>query len=405
MSHAWVAGAAMTRFGKETPDLPGLAERAVGDALADAGIGPEEVQQVFFGNAAAGLLHGQEMIRGQVLLRDTGLLGTPIVNVENACASSSTAFQLAVAAVQAEQADVAVAVGAEQLAIPSRERTFAALAGAADTVRLPALRAIVEAHALGVRDPAEIPLAASPLMAHYAAKAETYLERHGGTAEDLALVVVNSRRKGALNPNAQFITPVTVEEVLAGRMIAEPLRLAMCAPISNGAAALVVMSDAAAGRYGRSGVRVRGMSMVSGDPASSVSPARAAADVLFGRTGVEPAEVDLVEVHDAAASAQLILLEELRLAEPGEALDLLRTGATDLNGKLPVNPSGGLLSRGHPIGATGSAQLVELTDQLRGRAGGRQVTRARLGLAENGGGVLDGDEAVVALTLLERTGP
>jgi acetyl-CoA acetyltransferase len=147
------------------------------------------------------------------------------------------------------------------------------------------------------------------------------------------------------------------------------------------------------------------MAMVSGDPASSASPARAAADVLFGRTGVEPAEVDLVEVHDAAASAQLILLEELRLAGPGEALDLLRKGATDLDGELPVNPSGGLLSRGHPIGATGCAQLVELTDQLRGRAGGRQVTRARLGLAENGGGVLDGDEAVVALTLLERTGP
>lgn len=405
MTQAFVAGAAMTPFGKRTPDLRELAERAAAAALDDAGIGPADVQQVFFGNAAAGLLQGQEMIRGQVLLRDTGLLAAPIVNVENACASSATAFHLAVAAVLGGLADVAIAVGAEQLVVPSRARTFAALAAATDTLRRPEMREIVEAHALGARDPAGIDLAASPFMAHYAAKGAEYLQRHGGTAEDLALVVVKSRRNGALNPNAQFGRPVTVEEVLAGRMVAEPLRLAMCAPIGNGAAALVVMSAAAARRFGRTGVRVSGTALVSNDPASPVPPARAAADRLFGLAAVEPGEVDLVEVHDAAAPAELTLLEDLLLAGPGEALDLLRKGATGIDGELPVNPSGGLLSRGHPIGATGCAQLVELTDQLRGRAGHRQVARARIGLAQNGGGVLDGEEAVVALTLLERTRP
>jgi acetyl-CoA acetyltransferase len=405
MTRAFVAGAAMTPFGRRTPDLRELAERAAAAALSDAGIGSADVQQVFFGNAAAGLLQGQEMIRGQVLLRDSGLLAAPIVNVENACASSATAFHLAVAAVHGGQADVALAIGAEQLVVPSRTRAFAALAAATDTVRRPQLREIVEAYALGARDPAGIELVASPLMVHYARKGAEYLQRHGGGAEDLAMVVVKSRRSAALNPNAQFSRQVTVDEVLAGRMIAEPLRLAMCAPMGNGAAALVVMSPAAARRTGRTAVRVRGTALVSNDPAVAVPPARAAADRLFERAAVEPGDVDLVEVHDAAAPAELTLLEDVRLAGPGEALDLLRKGATGIDGELPVNPSGGLLSRGHPIGATGCAQLVELTDQLRGRAGPRQVARARLGLAQNGGGVLDGDEAVVALTLLERTRP
>lgn len=405
MTDAWVAGAAMTAFGKNTPDLRGLAERAVTDALDDAGIAAADVQQVFFGNASAGLLQGQEMIRGQVLLRDTGLLGAPVVNVENACASGASAFHLAVGSVLGGQADITLAVGVEELVVPSRTRTFAALAAATDTVRRPDMRAIVEAYALGEGDPDGIDLAASPFMAHYAAKGAEYLERYGGTAEDLAIVVVKSRRNGSANPKAQFSRPVTAEEVLAGRMVADPLRLAMCAPIGNGGAALVVMSDGAARRHGRTGVRVRGTAMVSNDPASPVPPARAAADRAYERTGVGPDDIDLVEVHDAAAPAELILVEDLLLAGPGEALDLLRRGATDVNGELPVNPSGGLLSRGHPIGATGCAQLVELTDQLRGRARTRQVAGARLGMAQNGGGVLDGDEAVVALTILEKTGP
>jgi acetyl-CoA acetyltransferase len=404
MTSAWIGGAAMTAFGRTGIGLRGLTEQVVRDVLADAGIDAGEVDQVFFGNAAAGLLQGQEMVRGQVLLRDTGLLGRPVFNVENACASSSSAFHLAVAAVQGGQADVVLAVGVEQLVVPSRTRTFAALAAATDTERRPEMRAIVEAYALKERDPAGIDLTASPFMAHYAGKALAYMREFGATADDLARIVVKSRDNGARNPKAQFGDRTTVDEVLASRMISDPLRLPMCAPIGDGAAAVVVLSDSAARRLGRAEVRVRAVALMSNDPASPVSPTRAAANRAYERAGIGPADLDLVELHDAAASAELVVPEELGLCGAGGAVELVRKGATALDGELPINPSGGLLSRGHPLGATGCAQIVELADQLRGRCGDRQVRSPRMGLAQNAGGVLDGDEAVVAVSILEKAG-
>ncbi len=404
MGEAHIAGTAMTAFGKTALGLRGLAEEAVRGALEDAGVTATEVQQVYVGNAAAGLLQGQEMIRGQVLLRDTGLLGRPIINVENACASSSSAFFLAVGAVLAGQADVALAVGVEQLIVPNKSRTFGALAAATDTERRPDMRAIVENYALGERDGAEGDLSSSPFMVHYAAKGLEYMQRAGATAEDFARIVVKSRECGARNQKAQFTQPVTIDEVLGGRMISDPLRLHMCAPIGNGGAAVVVMSQRAARRFGRPHVRVRTTVMVSNDPSSGVTPARHAADLAYEQAGVGAEDVDVVEVHDAAAPAELLLMEDLRLCGQGEAVELVRKSATGIDGVLPVNPSGGLLSRGHPIGATGCAQIVELSDQLRARGGDRQVSSPRLALAQNGGGVMDGDEAVVVVSILERVG-
>lgn len=373
------------------------------EALAHAGIEAGDVDQVFFGNASAGLLQGQEMIRGQVLLRDTGLLGSMIVNVENACASSSSAAHLAIAAVRSGAADVALAVGAEQLVVDERTRTFAALASATDTVRRPEMRRLVEAYALGSAPTDGVDLTASPFMAHYAAKALAYLERHGGSPADLAEVVVASRSYGSRNPRAQFTHPTSVEEVLAGRMVADPLRVAMCSPIGNGAAAVLVMSDQAARKAGRATVRVRATALVSRHPGVESGPTPVAAGRAFEAAGLGPDEIDVVEVHDAAASAMPIAVEELGLVAPGMALELIRHRETGPGGRLPVNTGGGLLSRGHPIGATGCAQLVELADQLFGRAGDRQVPLARFALAHNAGGVLDHEEAVVALTILERT--
>lgn len=393
----------MTPFGRQTPTLTGLAETAVAEAMDDAGIEPREVERVFFGNACAGLLQGQEMIRGQVILRESGLLGSMIINVENACASSSTAAHLAIDSVRSGAADIALAVGAEELMVEERARTFAAFAGATDTVRLPDMRRLVEAYALGSASTDGVDLTASPFMSHYAAKGHVYMQRHGATPTDLAEVVVASRAVGALNPRAQFTRPTTVEEVLAGKMIADPLRLAMCSPLGNGAAAVVIMSDRAARKYERTGVRVRGTSLVSNDPTAEATPTSVAAARVYDAAAVDPTEIDLVEVHDAAASALPIALEDLGLVGSGGALALVRGHQTGPDGKLPVNTGGGLLSRGHPVGATGCAQLVELTDQLRGRAGARQVTGARIALAHNGGGVLGDDEAVVAVSVLERT--
>lgn len=403
MSGAWIAGTGMTPFGRQTPSLTRLAESAVVEALSDAGIEPREVERVFFGNASAGLLQGQEMIRGQVILRESGLLGSMIVNVENACASSSTAVHLAVEAVRSGAADIVLAVGAEQLIVEERTRTFAAFAGATDTIRLPDMRRLVEAYALGSTPPDGVDLSASPFMAHYAAKGRAYMERHGATQTDLAEVVVASRAVGAFNPRAQFTQQTTVEEVLAGRMIADPLLLAMCSPLGNGAAAVLIMSDRAARKAERIGVRVRATSLVSNNPEAGATPTTIAAARAYNTGAVDPAEVDVVEVHDAAASALPIALEDLGLVGPGEALTLIRDHQMGPTGKLPINTGGGLLSRGHPVGATGCAQLVELADQLRGRAGARQVSGARIALAHNGGGVLADDEAVVAVTVLERT--
>lgn len=404
MGDVWVAGVGMTAFGRSPHGPEILATEAVGAALADAGLAPSDVGQVFAGNAAAGLLLGQEMIRGQVFLRASGLLGKPIVNVENACASSSTALSLAVTAVRAGMADVALAVGVEKMAVPDRARVFGALAAATDTLRRPEMRALVATTTLGepLAEGASAPTA-SAFMDHYAQKGAVYLDKAGGDASDLARVVVKSRAFAAANPRAQFTVPTTVEEVLAGRLIAEPLRLAMCAPIGDGAAAVVVVSDRLAKRLGRRSVRVAGVGLVSNDPVTADLPARWAAERAFAAAGVGPKDVDVVEVHDAAAPAELWCVEEIGLCREGEALALLRNGVTGPGGRLPVNTGGGLLSRGHPVGATGCAQIVELTDQLRGRSGARQVSGARIALAQNGGGILGEHEAVAVVTILERT--
>lgn len=393
----------MTAFGKFAGTVSDLAAAAVRDALADAGVAPGDVQSVFFGNSASGLLQGQEMIRGQVYLAETGLLGASIINIENACAASSSAFSLACAAVASGQADVAVAIGAEKMVVPQKVRAFAALASATDLERRPAMRDLVWDLALG-GSPEPVMPSSSPLMVHYAEKGAAYLERSGGTVEDLARVVVKSRHAGSLSATAQFRTPVTVEEVLAGRLIHPPLHMAMCSPLSDGAAALVVMSERAARERGRIGLRVRATSIASNNPRAGVTPTQAASTAAYERSGLGPADLDVLEVHDAAAPAELLLLEELGVTPPGTAIKLLRDGETALGGSLPVNTGGGLLSRGHPIGATGAAQIVEIANQLRGRAGPRQVERARIGLAQNGGGVFYDDEATVTITILEATG-
>ena len=356
---------------------------------------------VFVGNAAGGLIQGQEMVRGQMLLADSPLAGCSIINVENACASSSTAFHLAASAVASGQVDVAIALGVEDMTHPDKLRTFGALAAAADTLRRPEMFDLVDRFALRA-SAAPTQLAASPLMAHYAEKAAKYLAAWGGTPADLAAVVVKSRAAAESNPLAQLRTPTTVKEVLADRMIFDPLTRPMCAPVSNGAAAIVVVSDRLKDRIVGPRVRVAGTTLVSNDVRQAVAPATVAADRLYETSGWGPGDINVCEIHDASASAELILMEAVRLCRPGEALDLVRAGQTTNHGSTPVNTGGGLLSRGHPVGATGCAQLVELTAQLRDRAGSRQVPGARLALAQNSGGVLGEDEAVVALTLLEK---
>jgi acetyl-CoA acetyltransferase len=402
MTYAYIAGTAMTPFTSRAHGLIAMAERVTAAALEDAGLSPDRVGLVVVGNAAAGLIQGQEMVRGQMMLADSPLAGCPIVNVENACASSSTAFHLAAQAVAAGQVDVALAVGLEDMAHEDRLRSFGALASATDTLRRPEMFELVDRFALRAGGEAGT-LTASPLMAHYAHKAEEFLAACGGTPADVAAVVVKSRAYASANPRAQLRAPTTVAEVLADRMIDAPLTRSMCAPMSNGAAAVVVVSERVRATLSGAGIRVAGTVLVSNNVRSPVAPARVAADRLYEQTGIGPGDVDVAELHDAAASAELVLMEAVRWCEPGRAVELVRQGATGMGGSRPVNTGGGLLSRGHPVGATGCAQLVDLVDQLRGRAGVRQHPGARLALAQNSGGVLGDDEAVVAMTLLEKT--
>ena len=401
--NAKVLGAAMTRFGRHPDaDLRSLAEAATAAALADADLSPDDVGLVVFGNATEGVLHGQEMIRGEVALRHAGFAGVPILNVENACASSSSAFHVACLAVGAGEVDVALVLGVEHLTHPVKARSFAAVATAVDLVGEPELRSLVGSALLGGPADGVADVNRSPLMALYAEKAADYMARSGATAEHLAQVSVKNRHHASLNPNAQFQTPITTEEVLASRMIAEPLRLLMCAPIGDGAAAVVVASPGYARRRGQRCIAVEASVVRSNSPhPAAVDPAGRAARAAYERAGIGPLDVDVAEIHDACSAAELWTYEALGFCGEGDGPKLVADGTTGLGGRLPVNPSGGLLSRGHPLGATGCAQLVELVDQLRGRAGPRQVPGARVALAQNAGGMLDrGDEAVAVVTIL-----
>jgi acetyl-CoA acyltransferase len=416
MRDVLVAGAAMTKFGKYMDStIRSLAEEATRDALADAKMEASDVGMAFFSNATAGILTGQEMIRGQVALRHTGLLGMPIVNVENACASASSAFALACMAVGSGAVDVALAVGAEKMTHPDKAKSFAAIGTAVDLFEIEDLKQRMQQPSVdaegvqaspipGEADAGEAGGKRSFFMDVYAANTRAYMERSGAVIEDFAQVAVKNHHHGALNPKAQYREDVTLEEVLASREISWPLTLLMCSPVGDGAAAVVVCSEEYARRLGADPVRVRACALVSGTDRSHDEPGAVerAARRAYEEAGIGPDDVDVVELHDAAAPAELITYEELGLCGPGDGPKLLASGETALGGRIPVNTSGGLLSKGHPIGATGCGKIVELFDQLRGRAAERQVEGARVALAENGGGFLGTDAAAMVVTILSK---
>jgi acetyl-CoA acetyltransferase len=389
MDAAFVAGVGMTRFAKSPRTLRELAVEAVSDALADARLDVSAVQAAYVGNAAAGLVTGQEMIRGQVMLRPAGVEGIPIFNVENACASSSSAFHLGWQAIVSGAYDVVLCVGAEKLTHEDKRVGMAAIGTAVDMEARAELAELLGS-GQGASD-------RSFFMDIYAGLARDYMDRSGATAADFAEVVVKNQHNGSLNPRAQYGSELTVEEVLASRAIVSPLTLLMCSPISDGAAAAVLVSSP-------SGPRVRASAVVSGSRHENGDPTAGsvgrAARLAFDQAGVGPSDLSCAEVHDASAPAELIVYEELGLASPGGGPELLASGRTRLDGSLPVNTSGGLLSKGHPIGATGIAQICEAVWQLRGDAGDRQVPGARVALTQNGGGWLDGDSAAMSVHIL-----
>jgi acetyl-CoA acetyltransferase len=387
MSSAYIIGAGQTACGRfADASVATLAVESLDAALFDADVSPDRVDAIFFSNALSGLITGQECVRGQVALRHSRYGGIPTVNVENACASGSTALHLACQAIDSGAYETVVVVGSEKMSHLDRRRPLKALAGAADVELL-----------------ADTPEDHSVFMDSYAERARRRIVRYGWTGGNYAEVVVKNRHHATGNPGAQFRQEMTVDEVLASRMISEPLTLPMCSPIGDGAAALVLTGTPASSD---GAIRVRASALsATGGPAPGTVVQRATATARE-QSGLAADDVDVIEVHDATASAELEAYEHLGLAAEGEGNRLISEGRTVLGGSLPVNTSGGLLSRGHPVGATGVLQIVELVTQLRGQATGRQVDpRPRLALAQNAGGFVEGDNAVAVVTILEHKRP
>ncbi len=411
MTEVHIIGVGMTRFGRYLDqDLAAIAQPAVDEALADAGIRRSDVEAAFFANTAQGVVEGQHLVRGQIVLRALGFETIPVLNVENACASASTALNAAFAYVASGQGDIALALGAEKMNATEREKSFAIFDGAWDVHDVEG--SIARLAALG-KDLALPPGAGrnegkrSVFMDVYAALARSHMHRFGTTQRDIAEVSAKNHRHSVLNPKAQYQNAMTADEVLAAREVSWPLTLPMCAPISDGAAAAIVCSARKARELGAArAVRIAASVIGSGSDRAPEDLdrhlCRLAANRAYEAAGVGPADMAVAEVHDASAFAELQQAELLGFCPMGEGGRLVRDGDTSLGGRIPINVSGGLESRGHPIGATGLAQIYELVVQLRGEAGARQVEGARHAIAENGGGFHRYEEATACITILER---
>jgi len=407
MERVAVAGVGMTRFGKHMDTgLKALGREAVVAALADAAIEKDAIEAAFVGNAMAGLITGQECIRGQVVLRSAGIGAVPVINVENACASASTALNQACLMVSAGVYDVVLALGVEKLYHADKKRSFAAIGSAVDTEEMAAIveKLKRDAAAQGAKEASSgTGDKRSMFMDFYAATARRHMEKYGTTARQFAAVAAKNTYHGSLNPKAQFQKAMTIDEVLAEPMIAEPLTRSMCSPIGDGAAAAVIVSERKARELGiPTPVWVRSTILHSGwdHGANEAGTVERCVREAYEEAGIGPDDLDVIECHDASAPAELLYYEEFGLCKPGEGGAFIDSGAPKLGGRIPVNPSGGLLRKGHPVGATGLAQVTELVEQLRGQSGPRQVPNARIGMAQNGGGQIGNDAAAMCVTIV-----
>ncbi len=379
MREVAVIGVGMTRFGK-FPDktLADIAWPAVKQAIEDAGVGKSDIDAAYCGAALGGMMAGQRVLKA------LGITGLPIVNVENACSSSSSALREAWIAVGAGVHDLALVIGVEKLTrfgggtLPLEQEDFEVAHG----LVMPAL---------------------------YGMRARRYMHDFDVDIEQIARVAVKAHDHGALNPDAQYRNRVTLDEVMAARPIAEPFTLLHCCPSGDGAAVVLLCAGDAARRYRTDGVRVLASEVTSGryvtgyrDMTTPEITVRGAAQA-YEDAGIGAEDLDVVEVHDAFTIAELLYYEALGLCGRGEAPRLLADGATSLGGRVPVNPSGGLLSKGHPIGATGAAQVVEIVRQLRGECGPRQVENAKVGLTHcTGGGISGFDHGACSIHVFAR---
>jgi acetyl-CoA acetyltransferase len=406
---AYVAGVGMTPFGNAMDKtLSELACESITEALKDAGIKKEDLNAAYMGNAAGAVITGQVCVPGQIALRSMGISKIPVINVENACATSATAFQQACTMVTLGVYDVVLVCGYEKLYHEDKNKTFSVFTGSIDVTQTDAITARLQARNDAIGQSLDMSGAGSSrsiFIDIYATWAREHMHQYGTTQAQLAAVSAKNSVHGSLNPKSQFQNVITIDEVLSARKIVAPLTLPMCAPIGDGAAAVIVVSEAFAKKIGkRRCIRVNASSLHSGwEPAAGEQAmVSSAVTELYEQAGVGAEDLHCVELHDASAISEIKYYEYLGLCATGLGGEYVASGASSLGGRVPVNTSGGLMRKGHPIGATGAAQIVELVMQLRGEAGARQVSGARLALAENGGGYIGTDAAALVLSILSK---
>ena len=413
MRQVKIIGGAVTRFGKHMDrNMKSLVFEAVDGALKSAGLEKGQLQGAWVGNAAQGLLNGQECIRGQVVLRAMGIGGIPVVNVENACASSATALNGAWAMVALGEMEVAIAIGMEKMYMEDKSKVIAAFTGGMDVEMLPVIMENFKKQEEQVRKELEALGQAGKeksgqrtvFMDVYAIGARRHMSKYGTTQRQLAALSSKNHFHSSMNPLAQYQNTYTIDEVIAAPEVAWPLTRPMCSPIGDGAAAAIVCSDEFARKIGAKGVEIAACLLGSGEdfpPGGKNTTLQRLSKRAYEKAGIGPEDISVAEVHDATAFGELYVTEELGFCGEGEGGPFAESGHSTLGGRLPVNVSGGLESQGHPVGATGVRQVVELYWHLTGQAGKRQVKGAKVGLAQNAGGTIGEGEAALSVTILK----
>ncbi|QTH20200.1 thiolase family protein [Rhizorhabdus wittichii] len=415
MTEAYIIGAHSTKFAKRPNDsLKALTREAYLGVLADAGMADgRDIESAWFGNCALHL-HNQSSIRGQVCLSplvQEGLFPerVPVANVDNACATASTAAAGASKDVRSGDAHLSLVIGAEKL-FDASNRSFALFEGGYDQLDPQQWKDYYRAAGESVGIPFAPQAAHAVTMDTYAMQAAWHMQRYGTTQRQIAAAAAQCHNYGARNELAQYRFEMSVDQVLEDRPVSYPFTRAMCAPIGDGAAALLICSgeylSGLAPAVRDRAIRILAMEAAGGKYRRLDEPglSRVAAAKAYERAGLTAADIDVAEVHDASAFSVIYQAEMLGFCAEGNGGRFVESGETGPGGRIPINTSGGLISKGHPVGATGASMMFELVRQLRGEAGDRQAPRARLALAENGGGVMGFDEAVAVVSILERPG-
>ena len=407
MRDAYIVGVGMTAFGRHSDKThTELAQAAVREALADAGAMPGDLGMAIYANVVQGFFAGEMSIPGEYALRPLGIQGIRVMHVDAACASSTIGLHVAVDYVRSGLADVALIVGVEKLYSEDRAKRFAVFQQPLDAQE--AARYLQRSRALLAPAPAGAQVTGPNIMMEaYAAQARVHMATYGTSVRQIAAVAAKNHVHSQHNPLSQYRNPLSIDEILAAPTVSWPLTVPMCAPISDGAAAAIVCAGDVAVRFnlGRA-VRVLAAESQSGSErapddygrhVTRITAARA-----FAAAGLGPKDIDVAEVHDASSSGEIVQIEAIGLCEPGRGGADAERGDTALGGRIPVNVSGGLVSKGHPLGATGLGQIHELVTQLRGAAGARQVPRVRVAMAENSGGFYGVEDGLSAITILAK---